>query len=377
MAKILVVDDDPQLLRMVRLILQRGGHQPLLEDNPRNALEHMRREQPDLAVVDVMMPELGGHDLIAQVRATGDVSSIPILVLSARAQSVDRDAALASGADAYLTKPVVPAALMEAIDRLLGDELPSTDGERPDGMIITVFGLRGGIGRTTIAANLAAALRRANNEEVCLVDLTPSGGQAVVHLRLKTRVAWNELPAPDQLDWPTLKENLLMHQSGLRVLAAPRRPQLATTPSAALVTAVLALLRRAVSFVILDLPPILNPAVRIALAHTDVMLHVVTPDVISVQLARHAAQYLANSERQPKERAYILNQVTPEAQVTPTTIENGLRAQLAFQIDYDDKQSRALMQGAPLSLTHGSSPLPQATRRLAQALAHRASLRVP
>lgn len=373
MAKILVVDDDPQLLRMVSLILERGGHEPLLEENPLNALEHIRRERPDLAVVDVMMPELGGHELIAQIRAADDVSDVAILVLSARAQSVDRQAALASGADAYLSKPVVPATLMEAIDRLLGDELPSTNGAGPEGMVISVFGLRGGVGRTTIAANLGAALRRENNEEVCLVDLTPSGGQAVVHLRLKTRVAWNDLPPVERLDWPTLKENLLMHQSGLRVLAAPRRPQLATMPSADLVTSVLAILRRAVSFVILDLPPILNPAVRVALTHTDVMLHVVTPDVVSVQLARHAAHYLARSERQPQEKIYILNQVTPEGQLTPTAVESGLRAQLAFQIGYDDRQARALMQGAPLSLTHANSPLPQVTRRLGEALAHRAS----
>lgn len=375
MAKILVVDDDPQLLRMVSLILERGGHEPLLEENPLRALGRIRREQPDVAVVDVMMPELGGHELITQIRAAGEISGIPILVLSARSQSVDREAALASGADAYLSKPVVPAALMEAIDGLLGDELPSTNGDGPQGMVISVFALRGGAGRTTVAANLAAALRRLNNEEVCLVDLSPSGGQAVVHLRLKTRVAWNDLPPADRLDWPALKENLLMHQSGLRVLAAPRSPQPATTPTAEQVGAILGILRRAVSFIILDLPSVLNPAVRAALAHTDVMLHVVTPDVVSVQLARHAAQSLAGSERQPPEKIYILNQLTPEAQLTPTAVENGLRAQLAFQIGYDDRQANALMQGAPLSLTHANTPLPQVTRRLAQALAHRAGRR--
>lgn len=373
MAKILVVDDDPQLLRMVSLILQRGGHVPLVEENPLHALDHIRQEQPDLVVVDVMMPELGGHELSAQIRAADDVSGIPILVLSARSQSVDREAALSSGADAYLSKPVVPGALMEAIDRLLGDELPSDPAS--EGMVISLFAMRGGVGRTTIAANLAAALRRDSRQEVCLVDLSPSGGQAVMHLRLKTRASWKDLPAPTELDWPTLKENLLMHQSGLRVLAAPRRPQLAITPSAELVTVILALLRRAVSFVLLDLPPVLNPAVRLALAHTDVMLHVVTPEVVSVQLARYAAQHLSASERQPPEKVYILNQVAPEAQMTPAAVENGLRAQLAFQIGYDDRQSRALMQGAPLSLTHANSPLPQVTRSLAQALSHRARQR--
>ena len=367
MAKVLVVDDDPQLLRMVGTILERGNHLPLLESNPLQALERIRDERPGLVILDLMMPELSGHDLCAQIRASDDISGVPILILTARSQSVDREAALAIGADAYLSKPVMPADLMEVIDRLIvHKDLHAANGGA--GMVVSFFSMRGGVGRTTLAANLAAALRRIGKQEVCLVDLSPSGGQAVLHLRLKTRATWNDLPTLKDLDWPQLKESLLMHQSGLRVLAAPRGPQLPIAPSAELTAAVLTLLRNNMRFTVLDLPAVINPAVQTALAQTDIMLHVVSPEVISVQLTRHAMQHLSHSERRPQEQTYLLNQVTPEAQLTPEAVESALRAQLAFQIDYDPQQSRALLQGAPLSLIPSTSPIPEVTRQLAQAL---------
>ena len=368
MAKIVVVDDDPHLLRMVGVILERGNHLPILVSDPMEALQRIQEERPGLVVLDVMMPDLSGYELCTQIRASDDIAGVPILVLTARSQSVDRQEALASGADAYMSKPVLPGNLMEAIDRLLAHRDQRTEGDDRDGMVISLFSMRGGVGRTTLAANLAVALRRVSRQEVSLVDLSSSGGQAAIHLRLKTRATWNDLPSLSNLDWEALREILLVHQSGLRVLAAPRQPQLPIAPSAELTAELLAILRRSVRFVVLDLPAVMNPAVQTALAQTNVMLHVVAPDVVSVQIARYATQLLARSDRQPEERIYLLNQVTPEAQLTREAIESGLRAQLAYHIEHDPNQMRALLQGAPLALMPGTSPLSQATRELADAL---------
>ena len=371
MAKVLVVDDDTQLLRMVGMILERGSHLPILESDPLRALERIRDEQPGVVVLDVMMPDLSGHELCAQIRASEELAELPVLMLTARSQSVDREEALSSGADAFLSKPVLPADLMETIDRLLSST-HAPENEGAGGLVISLFSLRGGVGRTTLAANLAAALRRTSRREVCLIDLSPSGGQVVMHLRLKTRSTWGDLPSVNQLDWPALKEHLLMHQSGMRVLAAPSQPQLPNAPSAELTTAVLALTRRMARFTVIDLPAVLSPAVRVALEQSDVVLHVVTPEVVSIQIARHTTQAVLSSELQVKQKVYVLNQVAPEAQLSSGAVENGLRAQMAFQIGYDPNQSRALGQGVPLSLTPASSTLPSVTRRLAQVLWQRA-----
>lgn len=363
MAKVLVVDDDVQLLRMVGMMLSRGGHTAVLEDNPEKGIEQIYAEEPDILVLDVMMPGMSGHDLCREIRATADISSLPILILTARAQPIDRQAALESGADSYMSKPVIPDELLEQIDMLL-----AAANERQSGMVISLFGLRGGVGRSTLAVNLAASLRRNSEAEVALLDLSPSVGQTVMHLRLQPHSSWDTLPSIAELAWPTLKEQLLVHPSGLRVLAAPRQPQLPLAPSGELTTAVLEILRSQMSFTVIDLPPLFNPAVQSALSLSDIVLHVVAPEVISVQTAIQANSLLNQEEVRPKQKVYILNQVTSEPQLPTAAVSKGLKSPLAFRIDWDPNQMQALAQGVPLALTSAESPLAGACHRLARSL---------
>lgn len=367
MANIYVIDDDDQLLRMVGLMLERGGHSATLINSPSQGVERVKKEKPDLLVLDVMMPGMSGHDVCRQIRATADVADLPILVLTARAQDVDRVAALKSGADDYLSKPVTSHELMDKVENLLSRRQASGQASR-SGLVISFFGMRGGIGRTTLAVNLAAALRRTTQQEVCLVDLSPSGEQVTMHLRLQARAAWDKLPTGDRLDWGELENTLTVHPSGMRVLAAPSLPQSPNNPPAATVKAVLELLREKCLFTVVDLPPIFSPAVTTALAASDLVLHIVTPDVISVQSAVQTNRALSKAGITLKQRSHLLNHILPESQLPPATVERAVNARMAFQIGHDGHQPRALAQGVPLTLTPSQSPLPVVMQRMAEAM---------
>jgi pilus assembly protein CpaE len=363
-ANIFVIDDDDQLLRMVGLMLERGGHTPTLINSPTQGLEKVKDNKPDLLVLDVMMPGVSGHDICRQLRANPATADLPILMLTARAQDVDRVTALRSGADDYLSKPVAPQELIEHIGDLLTRK--RSEPEKPrEGTVISFFGLRGGIGRTTLAVNLAAALRRASQEEVTLVDLSPSGGQATMHLRLSARASWADVPTAN-LDWETLKMLSVMHPSGLRLLAAPDKPLPPTNPSGEVTAMILKVLKANNTFIVLDLPPILSPAVGAALAASDMTIHLVAPEVVSVQMAVQANRAIANMPI--KQKTHITNLVTVEAQLPQAAIERGLGTRLAFQVGYDPNQSRAIAQGVPLALTPAQSPLPVVVRRMADAI---------
>lgn len=119
MARIYVIDDDEQLLRMVGLMLDRGGHTTTLISDPVDGLEQVKNDKPDLLVLDVMMPDMSGHDIARQLRAHKGLETLPILILTARSQDVDRTTALKSGADDYLSKPVTSQELIERVDNLL------------------------------------------------------------------------------------------------------------------------------------------------------------------------------------------------------------------------------------------------------------------
>ena len=128
MATILVVDDDKKLLKMMRRTLIYEGFQVATALNGREALAQMQEEAPDLIVLDWMMPELDGLQMMTNLRATDD--NIPVLMLTARDAIEDRVKGLDSGADDYLVKPFAPSELLARLRALLR-RLDKTDKEKP------------------------------------------------------------------------------------------------------------------------------------------------------------------------------------------------------------------------------------------------------
>ena len=119
MAKILVIDDNADLLQMLRLILQeRGKHEVILSGDGADGLSRALASPPDLAIVDVMMPGITGYDVVRRMREMPQTSSVPILVLTARGQTIDQQTALQAGANAFMAKPVTPQTLLEQVENL-------------------------------------------------------------------------------------------------------------------------------------------------------------------------------------------------------------------------------------------------------------------
>jgi DNA-binding response OmpR family regulator len=118
--RVLAVDDDPIILRLLQLNLELEGFEVLTAGDGLTGLEAIRRDRPQVVLLDVMMPNLDGFQVCRSVRADDDpsVAATPIVFLSARAQRADVEAGMAAGADAYVTKPFDPLELVGIVDRL-------------------------------------------------------------------------------------------------------------------------------------------------------------------------------------------------------------------------------------------------------------------
>jgi len=130
-APILVVDDDPKIVRLVRTYLEREGFRVVDATDGRSALAAIALEAPSLVVLDLMLPEVDGLAVIRAVRRTDPT---PILVLSARGTTADRIAGLAEGADDYLPKPFSPAELVLRVRRIL-DRTARTEPPKVPGQL--------------------------------------------------------------------------------------------------------------------------------------------------------------------------------------------------------------------------------------------------
>jgi DNA-binding response OmpR family regulator len=116
---ILVADDDRDIRDLVSFKLQQAGHQVIAVENGVQALDAARRSHPDLIVLDVMMPGLSGIDVTRELRADPDRSSVPIILLTAKAQETDVEAGFAIGVDDYVTKPFSPRELVSRVQAVL------------------------------------------------------------------------------------------------------------------------------------------------------------------------------------------------------------------------------------------------------------------
>ena len=117
MARVLVIDDDPDVLLLCRVNLAHAGHEVLMALDAERGLEIVRTEQPDVIVLDIMLPRRDGFDVMEELTADGTMQEVPVLLLTARAGWEDRVRGLQAGATEYLTKPFAPAALTDALLR--------------------------------------------------------------------------------------------------------------------------------------------------------------------------------------------------------------------------------------------------------------------
>ena len=118
--KVLIADDEPNILFSLEFLMRREGFEVIVARDGQQALAATVRDHPDLVVLDVMMPLMSGFDVCQQVRATEEISDIPILLLSARGRETDIAKGMAMGATAYLVKPFSPRELARRVRELLG-----------------------------------------------------------------------------------------------------------------------------------------------------------------------------------------------------------------------------------------------------------------
>jgi len=131
MQRILVVDDEPDLLELVRFNLSAAGFRVDVATSGSTALAALRRSPPDLLLLDLMLPDIEGTELCRRIRAIPELSELPIIMLTAKAEEVDRIVGLELGADDYVTKPFSPRELMLRVKAVLRRQVSGAESRAP------------------------------------------------------------------------------------------------------------------------------------------------------------------------------------------------------------------------------------------------------
>lgn len=118
--KVLLIEDEPNIIEAVRFILSRDGWQVDVHSDGATALEAVDRRAPDLVILDVMLPNRSGYDILADLRARPGTETLPVLILTARGQTKDREMAERFGASRFMTKPFSNSEVLASVRELVG-----------------------------------------------------------------------------------------------------------------------------------------------------------------------------------------------------------------------------------------------------------------
>jgi CheY-like chemotaxis protein len=381
MARLLLIDDDEGLRTMMQILLKRGGHDITQAGNGQAGLELAEKQPFDVILLDVMMPDMNGYEVARRLRASPRTQNTPLIILTARAQPVDQKSALIAGADAYFSKPVAIEVLEAKIAELLitgstaatakpeaePAAVATTTAPPPPrtGRLICIVGWRGGVGATTLAVNMAAALTTAGRR-VCLIDLSPTSSHAALMLRLRPKPSWADLPADPTL--PAIGPLLLKHKSGLHLLASPEN-HITDGFSPDIFSKTTKILLDVFADVIVDCAPVPDAATRAALAHASSIILPLAPEVASVQTTNASLATLVALQTSPQNWHIVLNHPTPaDPMLLADRIEKALNRPIDATLPYEHAHTIALFQGAPLVFTHPNSPYVAALGALLQKL---------
>lgn len=120
MSKILIIDDEPNIRLITRLMLEKKGYEVIEAEDGETGLAVLEREEPDLIILDVMMPGMKGWDVCHKIKGDSSLKAIPVLMFTVRTSDVDKTMARECGAEAYLSKPFNVADLLATVEDLLG-----------------------------------------------------------------------------------------------------------------------------------------------------------------------------------------------------------------------------------------------------------------
>jgi len=304
LSKILVVDDDPGILRLLEYILTKEEYQVLTASNGIEGLRRAQEEAPDLVILDVMLPGLDGFEVCHRLRSGPRTAELPVIMLSAKGQAIDRDTGVKTGADEYLVKPVNRVELLNTVQGMLAR---LEEAHQTRARVIAFTGSKGGVGASTVAASISVVLSQMGYSTI-MVDLCSSSGvlPALMGLNAQHNIAELFNTPRGSFSRDDLETVLSLHHTGVRLLSGEQTPEEYGKVTPAGIEALLQDLSAMADYILIDLPSSPSEVVGAALSRCDFVNLVTTPGPKSLTRTNSAISLLSNMKIDPSRIGVVI-----------------------------------------------------------------------
>jgi pilus assembly protein CpaE len=384
--RVLLIDDEPFYYKLLNKPMKDAGHEFEYSKTGKDGLAKVSATKPDVIIVDLRLPDISGHDILERLRRDSEFSNIPVIVITARNELGDKLKAFELGADDYLVKPFQPEELVARM-RILArrgkamkivSEMEKSDENLTT--IVTVHSLRGGVGTTSIAVNLALAFNQIWAKETLLVDAVLSAGQVAMMLNSKPRYTWEDFAEVEtkNIDDDMIQDIVGKHSGGLSFIAAPRSPIALDTFSDEFWQLVLGKLAKQYEFIVVDTAHDFADITIQMLNFASELVLVVAPEMSSLRAAMSTLDIYDKLGFPPEKIKVLLNSNSPIAGIRRAQIEKVLNHPVDFVIPYEPEEViRAVNFGEPFLLKKPELSISTTIEDMAYILSHEMHKNLP
>ncbi len=315
--------------------------------------------RPDCVLLGLEAPFERGLQTLEAVAAS--YPATPVIAYSTTVDGPSVRQAMLAGAADYLSFPLSGKDAVESIGRALERAAsqiaaPGQGKAAGAGLIVTVFGAKGGTGKTTIATNLAVALAKTHNAAVAVVDLDPRFGDVAIMMDTKVETSLADAARDAaQLDRTTIKRYLTKHESGVFLLPAPTEPNDWEAITPAQVAQIVRVLAQTHDYVVLDTPGAFNEIVAAALDLATIVLLVTSPELSSVKNSGLVLKMLRSWSFPEEKLRLTVNHQNRVNSVTAEDVGRTLDMRVFWAIPHDEAVLHSVQVGKPVVLSRPGS----------------------
>ena len=393
MIKVLIVDDIPETRdHLSRLLgLEREIDVAGTASSGEEAIQVAMEMRPDIIVMDINMPGMDG--IAASEIISQRLPNSPVIMMSVHGEAEHLKRAMLAGAREFLVKPFSADEFATSIKRVYERELvrreqmqATRDAAGPpaavpgqdnvdDHQVVAVFSPKGGVGRTTLATNLALALKRETNQRVALLDANLQFGDVGVLLNLnpKNRSMLDAVEGGEP-DRDIIESVMVDHSTGIRVLLAPPSPEGADLVTPAYLRKMVDMLRESHDWVIVDLPSGLNDHSLGVMDAADQILVVAALEITTIKNVRLFLEVADQLDYERSKMRLVINRSDASQGIRIGDVEASIRRPIDGSIVSDGRLAvLAVNRGVPFVVSHPESPLSRDITTLARTIAGAAS----
>lgn len=366
---VIIVDDLVETRSNIRQLLSFDKRIEVIGEagNGEEAIYISKKVKPDIVLMDINMPVVDGIKATEEI--TLNVPEATVVIMSVQGEMEYVKKAMSAGARNFLTKPFDTDELVRTIINTFETEAKRREKarvpayqEEVKSKVITVFSTKGGVGKTTIASNLAVSIARTTRKKVALIDLDLQFGDIAIMLNVSVKNTISDLIKEiNQLDRELMEEYLVTHFSGVQVLPAPIKPEYAEYITGNHVEKIINTLRDNYHYIIIDTSANFHETVLTTLDMSDRILFISTLDLPTIKNVKAGMDVMEALNYPPDKINVVLNKASEQYGIKYKDFENTLRHPIWSYIPEDSQTViTSANKGFPFVMTRAETKVAKA-----------------